>query len=53
MKEKKGTDKKSRQQSNTSSATFERALYNPIHTGIVARVGKHPGKKDEAGNYID
>lgn len=26
----------------TSFATFERAWYKPIHTGIVAKVGKHP-----------
>lgn len=27
---------------STSLATFERALYRPIQTGIVTRVGKHP-----------
>lgn len=26
----------------TSFATFERAWYKPIQTGIVAKVGKHP-----------
>lgn len=26
----------------TSLATFDRALYSPIHMGIVAKVGKHP-----------
>lgn len=36
--------KKKKIQQATSSATFERALYRPIHTGIVARVGRHPGK---------
>lgn len=30
---------------HTSSATFESARYSPIHTGIVASVGRHPGKK--------
>jgi len=41
-------------------ATFERAWYKPIHTGIVAKVGKHPGaiisegkkKKAETSKYI-
>lgn len=32
----------------TSFATLERALYRPIHIGIVARVGKHP----ENGRYF-
>jgi len=36
---------KSHHKQHTSSATFERARYSPIHTGIVASVGRHPGKK--------
>jgi predicted ATP-dependent serine protease len=28
---------------STSLATLDRALYRPIQTGIVTRVGKHPG----------
>nr|GMD95525.1 hypothetical protein Iba_chr15aCG13150 [Ipomoea batatas] len=32
----------------TSLATLERALYSPIHIGIVASVGRHPNNKRES-----
>ena len=31
---------------STSFATFERAWYRPIHTGMVAKVGKQPLAED-------
>lgn len=37
---------------STSLATFERALYRPIQTGIVTRVGKHPVAGNAKGKYM-
>jgi hypothetical protein len=34
----------------TSFATFERAWYRPIHTGIVAKVGKQPKMRSYSGS---
>lgn len=35
---------------NTSFATFESAWYRPIHTGIVAKVGKQPKMRSYSGS---
>lgn len=35
----------------TSFATFDRAWYSPIQTGIVARVGKQPALKTELEHH--